>query len=208
MHVLSMPPAFALSQDQTLRFITHHQARTARSRGRLSTRLRSPLSTHSARLLRPPSAPRRCPVAGTAPRHTRQQPASARLLASRKPMRLSEIRTPPVGPNRRRMHPASLQSTQPVPESTKDQEHPAERAPPLLEPPAPRGADAEPAKTNTPPRCGRLDIAPDDASFKPPIRSLPKGIAPRQTSEMAPLGANFKTRKVGPFGQPPSRPSR
>ena len=28
LHVLSMPPAFTLSQDQTLRFIHHHQAKT------------------------------------------------------------------------------------------------------------------------------------------------------------------------------------
>jgi hypothetical protein len=28
LHVLSMPPAFTLSQDQTLRFIHHHQAQT------------------------------------------------------------------------------------------------------------------------------------------------------------------------------------
>jgi hypothetical protein len=31
LHVLSMPPAFALSQDQTLRFIHHHQAQTPSS---------------------------------------------------------------------------------------------------------------------------------------------------------------------------------
>src|SRR5215210_1468882 len=48
LHVLSMPPAFALSQDQTLKFIARDRA-GARPRRCLSTRLRSPLSMRSAR---------------------------------------------------------------------------------------------------------------------------------------------------------------
>ncbi len=47
LHVLSIPPAFALSQDQTLKFIRRDQAE-AQSRRRLSTGLRSPLSMRSA----------------------------------------------------------------------------------------------------------------------------------------------------------------
>ncbi len=73
LHVLSIPPAFALSQDQTLKFITQDRAE-AQSRRRLSTRLRSPLSMRSA-----PSGPRKPtpPLHGTAPTRSAE---SARLL--------------------------------------------------------------------------------------------------------------------------------
>ena len=47
LHVLSIPPAFALSQDQTLKFIRQDRAEAPSCR-RLSTGLRSPLSMRSA----------------------------------------------------------------------------------------------------------------------------------------------------------------
>ena len=63
LHVLSMPPAFALSQDQTLKFIAQDRAEALSCR-RLSTGLRSPLSMRSA--FSSPSHAPTPPLRGTA----------------------------------------------------------------------------------------------------------------------------------------------
>ena len=63
LHVLSMPPAFALSQDQTLKFIRQDRAEAPSCR-RLSTGLRSPLSMRSA--FSSPSHAPTPPLRGTA----------------------------------------------------------------------------------------------------------------------------------------------
>jgi hypothetical protein len=63
LHVLSIPPAFALSQDQTLKFIRQDRAEAPSCR-RLSTGLRSPLSMRSA--FSSPSHAPAPPLRGTA----------------------------------------------------------------------------------------------------------------------------------------------
>ena len=88
MHVLSIPPAFALSQDQTLRFIRQDRAE-AQSRRRLSTGLRSPLSMRSA-----PSDPSHAPTPPLRGTARAGKAESERSLASKRHMRLSKISSP------------------------------------------------------------------------------------------------------------------
>ena len=75
LHVLSMPPAFALSQDQTLRFIIPTPIRTTRCHRSGPVRL----STLSRSLSRRP-----LPAAAPTAQHRRRRPARAR---ARKPAR-------------------------------------------------------------------------------------------------------------------------
>jgi hypothetical protein len=83
LHVLSMPPAFALSQDQTLRFIMPSQAKAQPCRCLTD---QAPLTTLDAKRSSDPHH------TSTTPRGT--EPAGkARTLASKRPMQFSKIRT-------------------------------------------------------------------------------------------------------------------
>ena len=76
LHVLSMPPAFALSQDQTLRFIAPTQDRNPAPRKATLTD-QAPLTTLDAS--RAPDAPRTNKPAAEAARHIRQTRQCASL---------------------------------------------------------------------------------------------------------------------------------
>ena len=195
-----MPPAFALSQDQTLKFITRSRAK-ARPRGNRSAGLRSPLSMRSA-----PSNPRH--------RHLPSRKGLCRqdrkhLLASKKPMRLSKI-TPPSGPARHggrgigptRGSPASLRGERACARGHETWDL------------QPHGPSLPKARNNTrrhrrpgwkeqPLRCGRPDLAPRGTRFKASPGTSPKGTASRRTPKMMPSGTGFKTRSPGSLEEEP-----
>ena len=102
MHVLSMPPAFALSQDQTLRFITQHPAQKPDTR-----------QSHQAHLSPSPQEPHRNST--TPPEHQPQQRRRPRI-----PPRV----TPPDHPGPGTQHRAEPPHKAPPP-----QEHPAQHSP-------------------------------------------------------------------------------
>ena len=111
MHVLSIPPAFALSQDQTLKFIKRDQTE-ARSRRRLSTGLRSPLSMRSA-FPNPCQAPAP-PLAGQHGQARAKAPA-----CFQKTYTAVKDQTPRATRSRRRDDPAFPRGKEQVPEGTK-----------------------------------------------------------------------------------------
>jgi hypothetical protein len=124
LHVLSMPPAFALSQDQTLRFIIPAPSRTTRTR---STQFSlSPRSlAHSLEAPLPAAAPPR-----RARRHDRAHTrahAKARPEPRRRPRLLPGPQSPeqktPKRPPRRTKH----NTAQPAQrhDTTQDAHHPA-----------------------------------------------------------------------------------
>ena len=171
LHVLSIPPAFALSQDQTLKFIRQDRAE-ARSRRRLSTGLRSPLSMRSASSSsgHAPTSPLR----GTA---RAGQSESARLLPKDRcgcqrsgPSRGTE-------PTRRRPRVSAGQRAGARGHEDQNSSRTA------LDPRTPRagspeGAADQSARKEQPLRCREPDLATDGASFKAPLE-LPRKGPPR-----------------------------
>ena len=166
LHVLSIPPAFALSQDQTLKFIRQDRAE-ARSRRRLSTGLRSPLSMQSA-FSRPSHAPTP-PLRGTA---RTGKGESARLLPKD---RYDCQRSDPsdgMKPTGGRPRVAAERRTGAL--RHEDQElQPHGPSPPDTAAGSPEGAADRPARKEQPLRCREPDLAPGGASFKAPLE-LPR----------------------------------
>jgi hypothetical protein len=164
LHVLSIPPAFALSQDQTLKFIRQDRAEAPPCR-RLSTRLRSPLSMQSA-FSRPCHAPTP-PLRGTA---RTGKGESARLLPKD---RCGCQRSDPsdgMKPTRGRPRVAAERRT-----SARRHE---DRNPQPHGPRPPDTAINWPARKEQPLRCREPDLAPGGASFKAPLE-LPRRKPPR-----------------------------
>ena len=113
-----MPPAFALSQDQTLRFISATRPKPHRADA-FSIRLRSLLSMLFIRPAPPPASPLQDPTDST--------PC---VLASKRPMRFSKISASSTGLltyNRhsrpKQGHPASLQEKRTTARRQADQNH-------------------------------------------------------------------------------------
>ena len=111
LHVLSIPPAFALSQDQTLKFITRNRAET-RPRRRLSTGLRSPLSMRSA-LSDPGHAPTPPPSRDSTGRQGRKRA----LACFQKTYAAVKDQLPRTARSRRRSGPASPRGKEPCPKA-------------------------------------------------------------------------------------------
>jgi hypothetical protein len=187
LHVLGMPPAFALSQDQTLKFIRRDQAE-ARSRRRLSTGLRSPLSMRSA--FSGSSHAPAPPLRGTAQAGKSE---NARLL----PKDICNCqRSGPsrdTKPTKRRPHVAAGQRTGALRHENQDLQ-PHGPQPPDTAASPPEGVADWPARKEQPLRCKESDLAPKSASFKTPIRTSPQGSASRQTLKLVPFGPDFKTQ--------------
>jgi hypothetical protein len=189
LHVLSIPPAFALSQDQTLKFIFIARDRAgARSRRRLSTRLRSPLSMRSA--FPSSSHAPTPPLRGTA---RAGKSESARLLPkdrygcqrSRGPSRGTE-------PTRRRPHVSAGQRASARRHRDQDRSRTAlnPRIPPPTRPKAPptdRLGRSNRSATGNP-------IWHPVAPVSRPVGASPKGTASRRTIKLVPSGPDFKTR--------------
>jgi hypothetical protein len=111
LHVLSIPPAFALSQDQTLRFISAAKPK-AQPRRSLPIRLRSPLSMQCTLQIQARPTPPQS-------RDSIDRQVREHLLASKRHIRLSENRSP-FGTKPTRGQPASLRGKELVPEGTKN----------------------------------------------------------------------------------------
>ena len=98
LHVLSMPPAFALSQDQTLRFISAARPKPCRTDA-FSIRLRSPLS-----MQRSPSG--HCPCSQTLITGSGNQGTTTARACFQKTDATVKERFPVFGPPRHRMTPS------------------------------------------------------------------------------------------------------
>ena len=188
LHVLSIPPAFALSQDQTLKFIRQDRAKT-RSRRRLSTRLRSPLSMRSAHSGR--HRINTAPVAGTAPAAA----ARKRSLASKRQMRLSKITT--LGRHR------TDEETTPRFRGAKSWCPKARRS--GLQPHGPRPPDTagrlarrrhRPTGSEgaTAPLQQGARLGARRRQFQGPTGTSPEGTASRRMMKIGPPGPDFKTQ--------------
>ena len=161
LHVLSMPPAFALSQDQTLKFIRQDRAE-ARSRRRLSTGLRSPLSMRSA--FSSPSHAPAPPLRGTA---RAGKGESARLLP--KDIYGCQRSNPSCDTEPTKGRPCVSTGQRAGARRHGNQDlQPHGPRPPDTAAGSPEGTTDWPTRKEQPLRCREPDLAPNGANFKAP----------------------------------------
>jgi hypothetical protein len=185
LHVLSIPPAFALSQDQTLKFIRQDRAEAPSCR-RLSTGLRSPLSMRSA--FSSPSHAPAPPLRGTA---RAGKGESARLLPKdRCGCQRSHGPSRGTGPTRKRPRVSAGQRTGARKHKDQDCSRTARHfQTPTARPKAPpTGSEGATA----PLQGARLGTR--KRQFQGPIGASPEGTASRRTLKLVPYGPDFKTR--------------
>ena len=186
MHVLSIPPAFALSQDQTLKFITRDRAET-RPRRRLSTGLRSPLSMRSA-----PSNPSQAPTPPRRGTARAGQAESERSLASKRHIQLSKIRPLARHGADEEAAPRFREAKSRCPKARRSGSQPHGPRPPDTAAGSPEGATDRPGKSNRS-AAGNPTWRPR-APVSRPVGASPKGTALRRMADLVPRGSHFKAR--------------
>ena len=195
LHVLSIPPAFALSQDQTLRFIFATQPKPGHADA-----FRSDSAHHSRCKALSKLKPQHMPYLRDS---TSSKAESACVLPKDRcncqRTRLYQLGAPSLArPRVDKEQPRIAAGQKPVPEGTKIR---------VQQPSGPQSPNTinntqrrhRPARKEQPPRYRAPDLALASTSFRPAPGLPPKPPPQRRITEVVPLGTDFKAQSPRPF---------